>query len=273
MEKPLVSVIIPTLNSSKILDFCLIAVKEQVYPSLEVIVVDNYSTDNTREIAKSSGAKILQKGSERSMQRNHGARNAKGKYLLFLDSDIGITSKVIDECVREAEGNKADAVVIPEVFVGDSFWAKCRALEKSSYLSREVDHKIEAARFFLTDVFWKMNGYDETIIGIEDWDLSQRVKEAGFKISKISSPMIHNEGKLTLIRSVWKAFYYAKNSSSYFDRARYSTVKHVVLSRFAWFRRWRLLMRDPAHLAGMLVMKSCEFFAAFFGYVASKSGL
>lgn len=269
-KKPLVSVIIPTRNSSSTIDICLKSVKQQTDPNVEIVVVDNNSSDDTREIAKQYGAGVFVKGPERGAQRNYGARNAKGEYLLFLDSDIEITRKVIEECVREAENNGAKAVVIPEVFVGESFWAKCRALEKLCYISKGIDHNIEAARFFSRDVFWKIGGYDETVVGIEDWDLSQRVIEADCKVSKISSFMIHHEGRLTLTKSLWKAFYYARNSSSYFGKARRQTVRHVVLSRFAWFRRWRLLVRDPVHMVGMVLMKLCEFFAASLGYVSSK---
>ena len=50
--KPLVSVIIPTKNSSKTLTQCLDSIKNQDYENIEIIVVDNHSKDNTLEIAK-----------------------------------------------------------------------------------------------------------------------------------------------------------------------------------------------------------------------------
>ncbi len=52
MENPLVSVIIPTYNSSRTLEKCLESIKNQTYKNVEIIVVDNNSTDNTKEIAK-----------------------------------------------------------------------------------------------------------------------------------------------------------------------------------------------------------------------------
>ena len=51
-DKPLVSVIIPTLNSEKYLKNTLESIRNQPYSNIEILVVDNHSTDNTREIAK-----------------------------------------------------------------------------------------------------------------------------------------------------------------------------------------------------------------------------
>ena len=51
MSKPLVSVVVPTFNSERFLEECLRSIREQTYSNVEVIAVDNYSTDKTREIA------------------------------------------------------------------------------------------------------------------------------------------------------------------------------------------------------------------------------
>ena len=59
MENPLVSVIIPTYNSSRTLEKCLESIKNQTYKNIEIIVVDNNSTDNTKEIAKKFADKAI----------------------------------------------------------------------------------------------------------------------------------------------------------------------------------------------------------------------
>jgi glycosyltransferase involved in cell wall biosynthesis len=82
-KNPMVSVVVPTCNSAKTLDICLKSVKEQTYPNIEIILVDNSSIDNTREIAEKYG-KVFIKGPERSAQRNFGARQSNGEYLFFL---------------------------------------------------------------------------------------------------------------------------------------------------------------------------------------------
>ena len=267
-ERPLVSVIVPTRNSSYTIATCLESIRAQTYPDIEIIVVDNNSVDNTQKIAEFYG-KVLIKGPERSVQRNYGAKNAKGKYLFFVDSDMELTRNVVEECVEKVE--KASAVVIPDhISVGKGFWANCRALEKACYIHDDIDPNVEAARFFFKDVFWEMNGYDERVTGIEDWDLSQRVKEAGYKISKAKSFIKHHVGNLTLTKNTMKAFYYEKNSSNYFERHKHLTLKHVVLSRLAYLRDWKRLAREPVHTVGMVFMKFCEFVAATLGYIESK---
>lgn len=65
-HNPLVSVIIPTKNSKKIIETCLRSISRQTYPNIEVIVVDNYSSDGTIEIADKLGAKVFQLKAERA---------------------------------------------------------------------------------------------------------------------------------------------------------------------------------------------------------------
>lgn len=271
-ERPLVSVIVPSRNSSNTIAACLESIRAQTYPDIEIIVVDNNSVDDTQRIAKHYGT-VFVRGPERSVQRNYGAKNAGGKYLFFVDSDMELTRSVVEECVEKAEEEKASAVVIPDhISVGIGFWANCRALEKACYIRNKIDHRIEAARFFLKDIFWAMGGYDESVTGIEDWDLSHRVKEAGYKVSKIKSFIRHHEGDATLTLYVKKAYYYAKNSATYFDRYKKMTLEHVVLSKLVYLRKLRNLARKPKCGAGMLLMNFCEYIAAIIGYLVGKLG-
>ena len=100
---PLVSVIIPTKNSAKTLEKCLQSVKNQSYPNIEVIVIDNNSIDKTKEIAKKYTIMVFNKGPERSAQVNFGGRQARGKYLYRVDSDFIIEKDVVQECVEKCE--------------------------------------------------------------------------------------------------------------------------------------------------------------------------
>ena len=60
-------------------------------------------------------------------QKNIGLKNAKGKYVLFIDSDMEMSKDVAKECVELAEKNKkAGGIIIPERSAGDGFWVKVR---------------------------------------------------------------------------------------------------------------------------------------------------
>ena len=146
MNKSLVSIIIPTKNSSTTLGACLKSIKNQTYKNIELIVVDNNSTDETKVIAKKYTDKVFNKGPERSAQRNYGVKQSNGEYTLIIDSDMELSEKVVENCVKKIQSNThIKAIIIPEESFGVGFWAQCKKLERSFYIG--VDW-IEAARFF-----------------------------------------------------------------------------------------------------------------------------
>lgn len=87
---PKVSVIIPTYNRAHLIGKAIQSVLDQSFHDYEIIVVDDGSTDNTREVISRLSDKIryiYQGNKERSAARNNGMRHAMGKYITFLDSD------------------------------------------------------------------------------------------------------------------------------------------------------------------------------------------
>lgn len=92
-NKPFFSIIIPAYNRGYILTETIRSIQDQSFSNWEVIVVDDGSKDNTREIVEqlaSNDARIryvYQQNAERSAARNNGAEHSKGVYLMFLDSD------------------------------------------------------------------------------------------------------------------------------------------------------------------------------------------
>jgi glycosyltransferase involved in cell wall biosynthesis len=72
VKDPLVSVIVPTKNSSSTLVKCLDSIINQTYRNIEIIIVDNYSADSTRDIAMHYTDKVFTLGPERSPQVNYG---------------------------------------------------------------------------------------------------------------------------------------------------------------------------------------------------------
>src|SRR5687768_16831644 len=98
--KELISIIITTKNEQAVIETLLSSIFLQTYKNIEVILVDNNSKDNTLKIPKKFDVKIYTIGPERSAQRNFGAKKSKGKYLLFLDADMELTSDVLNDCIR-----------------------------------------------------------------------------------------------------------------------------------------------------------------------------
>ncbi|WP_266202598.1 glycosyltransferase [Pontibacter kalidii] len=88
-ESPLVSVIIPCYNHGHYLHEAIDSVRQQTYPALEIIVVDDGSTDNTATVAQAARplTYIYQENKGLSAARNTGIRHSKGEFLVFLDAD------------------------------------------------------------------------------------------------------------------------------------------------------------------------------------------
>lgn len=116
MSEYLVSVIIPTYNTDKYLVRCLNSILNQTYQNIEIIVVNNNSTDKTQDIiemyAKKSkkiiGLNCLEQG--QSSARNMGVKQAKGEFIAFVDSDDTIEKEYIETLVKVQNEQNVDMV-------------------------------------------------------------------------------------------------------------------------------------------------------------------
>jgi len=258
-KQPLVTVIVPTRNSAKFLDDCLRSVINQTYPNIELIVVDRDSTDETKRIAHRYTELVFNKGPERSAQRNYGVSKAKGMYVLIIDSDMVLSRQVVAQCVKTIETGKNSGIIVPEESYGDGFWAQCKRLERTFYVGLPW---MEAARFFTKDTYVKVGGYNETMISGEDWDLSQRVQKIG-GVSRISAYVYHNEGRLRLLETLRKKYYYASKLQNYkssnYDSPQLKMQTSVARRYLLFLSQPKKLFANPAYGAGMLLMKTLEF--------------
>lgn len=259
------SVIVPTRNSARTLGACLASIARQTYRDVETIVVDNDSSDDTRQTAARYECSVLVIGPERSAQRNHGARHANGSHLLFVDSDMVLEPSVVADCAAAARSG-ATAAIIPEVSFGDGFWAQCKRLERSCYVG---DDDIEAARFYERELFGRLGGFDERLNGPEDWDLSRRAASAGARIVRVPSVIWHDEGRLELGALLRKKFRYGKSYPAYRRIHREEARPQFRLVRPAFVRHRGALAAEPLTAAGMLVMKALEFSAGATGALST----
>lgn len=271
MSQVLVSVIVPTKNSARTLSACLESIAAQTYSPIEIIVVDNFSIDTTPIIAREQTSLFFSKGPERSGQRNFGAQQAKGKYIVFIDSDMKLSPTVIQSCVDQMEQHSdIHGVIIPEESFGQGFWSQCKKLERSFYVG--VDW-MEAARFFLREDFLRIGGYDERLVSGEDWDLSRKMETCG-RFTRVNSYIYHDEGVLKLFSTVKKKFFYATQFTKYLDlnKQNHHLFRQVhIISRYKlFFSQPKKLLKNPFLGIGMIFMKTCEFFFGAFGIFFAK---
>lgn len=264
--KKLISCVITTKNEGEVVRDLLSSIKAQNYRDFEIILVDNNSIDKTVKIAKQFGARIFNFGPERSAQRNLGVKKAQGEYVLILDADMVLTKNVLAECVKKFEkDDNLGALVIPEKSFGEGFWTKCRAFEREFYVG---EPSIEAARCFKKDMFLKFGGYDENITGPEDYELPLRIKQAGNKISRIKSYILHNEKRFSPIKSAKKKFYYAVHAQAYLkSHPEMAIIQGNFIFRPVFFKKWRKLISHPVLGMGMFLIKGVEFVGALSGII------
>lgn len=257
MDRPLVSVIIPTYNSSSTIEACLKSIRAQTYPNVEITVVDNYSNDGTRKIAQGYGAKTLLKGSERSAQMNYGVSNAGGEYILRVDSDMVADVDIIEKCLKLC-CKGVDAVVLPvlpHLSKRNNFWVNCRMLEQKMIIDDMVN---VAPRFIKRSVFLAVGGYDETIVAWEDYDLHNRLLKTGYGVTSLQdSALWHLREPSSLKEVVARMLRYGKTGSLGLFTKKHGLMglKQISIIRPSFIRHRHYFFTDPLHYVGLLLMK------------------
>lgn len=246
-----VGIVVPTRNSERTIAACLESLRTQTQPCT-IVVVDNHSSDATAAIAGNLADHVLIQGPERSAQRNAGAAVLGTDIIGFVDSDMVLAPGVADEVVRTVDAHHR-AVIVPERSVGDGFWAHVRAFERSFYVG---DDGVEAARFFSSDLFSVLGGFDIDLNAGEDWDLTIRARQVT-EIARISAKIDHDEGRLTYRAACAKKASYASGLSHFHEKHGYSALRGA-LNRPYLRQPWRLLSPHPLLGAGVLALKSGE---------------
>ena len=270
--EPLVSIIIPTKNSASTIARTLLSVKNQTYRNLEVIVVDNHSTDDTISIVKRviPEAKVFMHGPERAAQKNHGAERSSGELLYFIDSDFILERHVVREAVELIQQG-CDAVLIhntsdPNV----SFWARVRKLERDCYYK---DDKNVAARFMKRNIFFDVGGFDESLTAGEDYDLHLRLKRAGAKMGWCKSVEYHIGEPRSLSEVVKTHIYYGKYILRYIRKRFSFSIKQLSPFRASYVRNMARFAKHPDLLLGFLIYQYVRYAAALAGVLTSSGML
>jgi glycosyltransferase involved in cell wall biosynthesis len=136
MNNPLVSISIPTLNSSRTLERTLSHIKKQTYKNYEIIIVDNGSTDSTIKIAKKYTSKIFTNKGKLLGSRFIGLQNSNGLLHVFLDSDQVLSPTAIQRAVFLFFKKNHDMLFLEE----DSYKPRT-IIERLTSLDRKTTHK------------------------------------------------------------------------------------------------------------------------------------
>jgi glycosyltransferase involved in cell wall biosynthesis len=250
-----ISVVVPTFNSAPVIEQCLASLNNQSASPDDIIVCDGGSTDETVAMASALGATVVHAKANRSGQRNAGAMRASGEYIVFIDSDMRLTRNVLADCIACFRVSDA-ALVIPEVDIGDSYWARVRGFERSFYTGVWW---LQAARCYRKSRFIEIGGFDVGLVGPEDWDLDERIRQFG-DVREISATIEHDEGRTDLGGLMRKKTHYSSSFADFETRH----PRRAALC-FSGRRRALLFARRPGRIlahpilaAGLVTMGAAE---------------
>ena len=188
MAEPLVSVVIPSYNRSQYIAETIESVLTQTYRNIEVIVIDDGSTDNTSEVVDRYLPRIKyvrQNNSERGASRNHGLRLANGDFISFLDSDdLWLPEKLAKDIEIFDKSPKA-GIVYSDVVLIDASGKLIKLVKRHGYSGRVteqllVDNFVSiGAHLIRTTVVRDIGGFREErkLSGSEDWEMWVRLSK------------------------------------------------------------------------------------------------
>jgi arabinofuranan 3-O-arabinosyltransferase len=258
-----VAVVVPTRDSMRTLGACLRSIRAQDVP-VQLIVVDNASTDGTYELARELADTAVRGGPERSAQRNTGVRLATADWILWIDADMVLPPTTVSAALATARETGADAVAVPEVSVGPGFWTACRALERSCYVD---DPSLHNPRLLRRGLLLGDGEFDPAMAGPEDTDLRLRLRSAGTRTALCSDVLIvHDEGRLTLRSVLAKRVYYGRSLPAFAAKNPGALAGQGAGTLRALVRHRRRLARHPGRTAGLLLLRTAEAAAYAAGY-------
>jgi mycofactocin glycosyltransferase len=220
---PTVSIVIPVKDRAEELQRCLASIARIDYPQelLQVIVVDDGSSDLSPTVARQCGALVVPSGGTGrgpAAARNVGARNASGDILAFIDSDCTASTgwlaellPVFNDCVMAAVGGQVDGMCTASAV--DRYEAVMSSL---SLGSRERSGNAGDDTFYLPscnllvrrNLFLGVGGFDDEMHVGEDVDLTWRLRDNGWTISYLPVGRVYHEHRSNLRSFMSRRFDY-----------------------------------------------------------------
>lgn len=226
MFKNKVSVIIPTTPKELALaESCKTSVLESTYKNIEVLVIN--------------------RGLERSEQRNIGIEESTGEYIMYLDSDQRVSKDLIEECVELMKVGFS-ALYIPEVITTKGKFAKLRQYERDFYTGTAVD----CVRFMRRDCCPKFN---VDLKGPEDSHHDRMVNG----IRTVTKNVLYHSDGITFKDYFKKKAYYAKSMRKFAELNPGDKVLNPLYRCFLIFvedGKWKRIVKQPIMFLGVMAI-------------------
>jgi len=234
-----VSVIIPCYNSGSTLLRAVESIQDQTIKNIEIIVVNDGSDDShTLEVLRNIPKKIkviTQKNMGLSAARNTGIREAKGKYILPLDSDDYLLSSFVEVTLKKIKNENNVFCIFTDI---NMFGEKEGILERNyNYFVQLFTNQLPYCLLYEKKIWSEIGGYDENMkIGYEDWEFNIRLGKYGYYPERINQALfnyhISNTGMLV-----------SKSDKNYISILRDIRNKHkdiyCISELYRIWKKWR----------------------------------
>lgn len=254
MINDLVSVVVPAHNYGHLIGECLKSVIAQSHKDLEIIVIDDSSADNTKEVVAGFPSvkyyNVKHQGCRTpAFASNFGLSVCSGKHIIFLAADDLLSPCYVEMCLSFYRHYSALGRRVGLVWTGCQEFEGARRVRIPRLASARGVHCFYAnpggqlgAMLVPRSVYDTVGGYDMGLVGLEDWDFALRVLKAGFEAVSVPLPLhfarVH-QGRVT-------------------DEAVLSGLyrKHRLMRPYLWLRRFKrglwLLFSNPLMLMDRL---------------------
>ncbi len=247
----------PTYNRVRYLEDAIYSVLNQTYPTFELLIIDDGSTDKTRDLVKYFTNKdprvqyfFLEHSGSPAIVRNFGLRQAKGDYLTFLDSDDEYLPEKLSLQIDRLRETSADVVAVGGQLVNNSG----QVLKNiPAHLPADILPALLRRNFIFNPsmltraAYEKIGDFDEQAAFIEDWEYLIRAAEH-LKITAVSAPLfkyrIHQTNFTTALNFAVKADAYTHILQRH--QALYAFHPAVYASSLATLAGYCLLAGRPA---------------------------
>jgi glycosyltransferase involved in cell wall biosynthesis len=268
LDVELVSVIIPTKNSSATISACIESVKNQSYSHVEIIVVDTNSTDGTVKLCEMNNTFVVKSEWQMLGSRSIGLSKSSGKYILMLDSDQFLEAKCIENCVNLMK--ECDMICLEETtFDARTMIQKmCEADRKLIHENADIQldplYGVLAPRFYSRLILEKVFAEIPKEIlpfttGTEDKIVYYEARKLSKKVKILPNALAHKESE-GLVQLWRKNHRYGKSDRQLARTGHYSSL----LSNKMRLRKSRGLSKNRILSSTLLLLKAPAYMAGFY---------
>ena len=191
----LVSIVIPCYNQAQYLEESIQSAIDQTYSNIEIIIINDGSTDNTEEITLLLQKKypkkiqvILQENTGLVTARNNAIKQSTGKYILPLDADDLIDKNMVSSCLEHMIDHNADIVYVQQ----QCFGTKNHLIERPPFSKNNLLYQNISgpSGLYKREVWEKIGGYARNMDGgYEDWEFWLHAFKKGYKFQLLPEPL------------------------------------------------------------------------------------